>query len=134
MGLNSAYEDVRLFHKTFNHPAPDTPTIQPWERREKRAAWINSECEELLEAETIVDQADAYLDIIYFALGGLVELCVKPANLFAIVQKANMAKLFEDGKPRFHPDGKVRKPPLWEPPERELELEVAHQVAQGRAS
>ena len=38
-------------------------------------------------------------------------------ELFDIVQKANMAKLWPDGKPHYNPkDGKVIKPDGWEDP------------------
>ena len=37
--------------------------------------------------------------------------------MFDIVQKANMAKLWPDGKPHYNPkDGKVIKPDGWEDP------------------
>jgi len=121
---------VREFHKTFNHPAPDTPTLQPVDRVEKRTSWIDSECAELQEAETIVDQADAYIDAIYFGLGGLVELGVRPGKLFEIVQGANMAKVQPDGTVAYHPDGKVKKPEGWVAPEPLLAAEVERQINQ----
>lgn len=129
MDLNDAYEDVRQFHETFGHKAPNTPTRMTLKERKDRANFIRSECDELEEAETITDQADAFIDIIYFAVGGLVNLCIRPARLWAIVQKANMAKLWPDGKPRHREgDGKVIKPPGWQPPEPELQKEVARQI------
>jgi predicted HAD superfamily Cof-like phosphohydrolase len=110
--------------------------MMPKDRAVKRANWIRSECEELEAATTLVDQADAFIDIIYFAIGGLVELGLRwPQRLWNIVQGANMAKLWPDGKPRYHPDSKVMKPPGWKAPEPQLEAEVAHQIkAYGRAA
>ena len=55
------------------------------------------------------------IDLIYFALGTLVEMGIKPDELFDIIQKANMEKLGEDGNPIYNPkDGKIMKPKHWE--------------------
>ena len=57
------------------------------------------------------------IDLIYFALGTLVEMGVKPKEIFDIVQTANMTKLWEDGKVHYREtDNKVIKPPSWEDP------------------
>ena len=57
------------------------------------------------------------IDLIYFALGTLVEMGLEADELFDIVQKADMAKRWPDGKPRYNPkDGKVIKPDGWEDP------------------
>lgn len=130
MSLDNAYNDVRKFHLAFKHNAPETPTRQTPEQAKKRGKWINDEVEELLEADTLVDQADAYLDILYFALGGLVELGIRPQPLFEIVQAANMAKLGPNG-PEYHPDGKIKKPEGWVAPEPLLQKEVARQIRLG---
>ena len=126
--LNSAYLAVRDFHVAFDHPAPTGPLMQPIARAEKRAEWIEEEAQELRDARTLEDQADAYLDIIYFGLGGLVELGLEPSKLFDIVQAANMAKLWEDGLPRRREDGKVIKPPGWLAPEPQIREEIARQA------
>lgn len=129
-GLDVAYNHVRTFHRTFGHPAPSIPTVQSDKRRDDRAGFIESECDELRVATTIVDQADAYLDIIYFALGGLVELGIRPHPLFMIVNQANMNKLWQDGKPRYDPvTNKILKPKGWEAPEPKLAAEVDRQIA-----
>lgn len=130
-GLNKLYEDVKTFHLAFEHPAPDKPQLQPLDRADKRGGWINDEVQELRDARTPVDQADAYIDIIYFAVGGLVELGIEPGPLWDIVQNANMAKIWPDGKPHFHPDGKVMKPEGWEAPEPQLIKEVLRQMGFG---
>lgn len=81
------------------------------------------EINEFLEAAEegdIVEQADAMIDVIYFALGTLVEMGIKPDKLFDIVQYANMSKLWEDGKPHYNEMGKVIKPSTWEDPHEKL--------------
>jgi predicted HAD superfamily Cof-like phosphohydrolase len=128
MSLTNLTVQVREFHKAFGHPAPDAPVMQDALRVHKRTDWIVEEVNELRDAKTIVDQADAYIDMIYFAVGGLVELGLDPGPLWDIVHNANMAKLGADGKPLYHPDGKVRKPEGWVAPEPLLHLEVQRQI------
>lgn len=136
MGLNKLYKDVNEFHKAFRHPAPDKPQAQSREKAQKRGKWINDEVDELNEASELenevdraVGQADAYIDIIYFAVGGLVELGIEPEALWNIVQEANMNKL-HDGKPVYHPDGKIKKPSGWVAPEPLLRAEVERQLTE----
>lgn len=88
---------------------------------------MQEEVEEFLEAEDVVDQADAMIDLIYFALGTLVEMGVKPEPLFRIVHEANMKKLWPDGKPHYNEDGKTVKPPGWTDPYPALQAEIERQ-------
>lgn len=126
--MDTQWKDVRDFHKAFGHPAPDAPVMLTEDRVTKRARWIDSETQELREATTIADQADAFIDIIYFAIGGLVELGLRPYKLWLIVQCANMAKLWPDGKPRLNEEGRVQKPPTWVDPREDLEAEIHRQI------
>ena len=94
--MNKEYEDVKQFHKAFGHPVSNIPTTLTNDRTKKRYAWILEEINEFLDAvknNDIVEQADAMIDTIYFALGTLVEMGVQPDKLFQIVQNANMSKL-----------------------------------------
>ena len=131
--VNMWWKWVRAFHLAFNHPAPDKPTMLSKDRIMKRNSWMEEECTEMLEAQTLEDQVDAAIDKLYFALGDLVELGVKPNNLLRIVQKANMGKLHNvDGKmiPVYKEDGKIKKPDDWESkyaPEEKLKKEIARQ-------
>ena len=93
----------------------------------KRYSWILEEINEFIyavESGDIVEQADAMIDTIYFALGTLVEMGIEPDELFNIVQHANMSKLWEDGKPHYNEIGKVIKPDGWENPHKKLELTI----------
>jgi predicted HAD superfamily Cof-like phosphohydrolase len=87
------------------------------------------EIDEFIESDNITDQADAMIDLIYFALGTLVEMGVKPQKLFDIVHEANMTKLWEDGKPRYNSDGKTIKPPGWQDPFKKLEDAIGNYLA-----
>ena len=120
MGLDKTFDDVKSFHKAFNHPVSETPVLITPERAKARYAWLQEEIDEFLEAKTIAEQADAMIDTIYFAVGTMVEMGVKPQELFEIVQNANMAKLWPDGKPHYNEINKVIKPEGWEDPEPKL--------------
>lgn len=135
-GLDEAFMDVREFHQAFEHPCPGEPTIQPLDRACSRGEWINEEVEELCDAETLEDQVDAYIDILYFALGGLVECGVLPDKIFAAVHAANMAKMHidENGKTfvKRREDGKIVKPDGWaenHAPEPKIRAEIDAQKA-----
>jgi predicted HAD superfamily Cof-like phosphohydrolase len=129
-GLDYAFLQVRGFHKVMGQPAPSEPSLQPYEHAERRSDWIKDECDELTDPDrqTVVDQADAYLDIIYFALGGLVEIGVLPQALMDIVNGANMAKVQPDGTVHRRSDGKIIKPEGWVAPEPLLAQEVHRQA------
>jgi predicted HAD superfamily Cof-like phosphohydrolase len=130
VSIDRAWDDVRAFHQAFGHPAPDAPELLTAESARRRAAWIEEEAQELREATTIEAQADAFIDVIYFAVGGLVNLGVRPGPLWDIVQNANMAKLWPDGRPRHRQsDGKVIKPEGWEDPGPKLEAEIRRQLS-----
>jgi predicted HAD superfamily Cof-like phosphohydrolase len=132
--LTNATALVRDFHTTFGHPVATVPTLIDIDRLDKRAEWIVSEVDELMDPtkQTIEDQIDATMDIIYFALGNLVELGVDPTPFFQIVQDANMAKVWPDGTVHKN-NGKTIKPPGWEAPEPKLLAEVQRQIAAGIA-
>lgn len=114
--MNNEWELVKEFQITFNHPTSDYPKCLEFERVNKRYRWMLEELNEFLIADEVVEQADAMIDLIYFALGTMVEMGIKPDDLFIIVHQANMSKLWEDGKPHYYLDGKVKKPDTWQDP------------------
>lgn len=125
--MNREWEAVREFQIKFGHPVAEKPIMLKKERAQKRYNWMLEEINEFLEADEIVEQADAMIDVIYFALGTLVEMGIKPDTLFDIVQSANMSKLWPDGKPHYNSDGKTIKPATWEDPHVKLEEEIKKQ-------
>lgn len=138
-GLDYAFLQVREFHHSFSHPVADEPKLMEYKRAIIRAKWMREELEEFLDVkkQTVVDQCDAMLDLIYFALGTLVEIGVLPQSLMDIVQDANMSKLHMiDGVPTVVKDdiGKVQKPAGWVAPEPLLAAEVDRQKAAGLLS
>lgn len=125
--MNKEWDCVREFQLRFGHPVADKPTQLNPERVLKRYHWMLEEINEFLEADEIVEQADAMIDVIYFALGTLVEMGIRPDKLFDIVQSANMAKLWLDGKPHYNAEGKTIKPGNWEDPHNKLKEEIERQ-------
>ena len=118
--MNGNWEAVREFHLQFDSPVSDHPVMLEKDRAEKRYRWMLEELEEFIESGDIYDQADAMIDLIYFALGTLVEMGVKPQELFSAVHRANMAKLWPDGRVHHNEEGKVIKSPSWVDPHNEM--------------
>jgi predicted HAD superfamily Cof-like phosphohydrolase len=127
--MRKQYEQVREFHEKFGHPVAVKPKYMNVERRCERFGYMNEELNEFLAARTVVDQADAMIDLIYFALGTLVEIGVNPEPLFDIVHNANMSKVWPDGTVKYDPDtNKVLKPPTFVRPEPLLAEEIERQT------
>ena len=104
------------FHRLFNHPILETPTIPDKKRCELRVELISEELKELKEAianDDLVEVADALCDIQYVLSGAVHEFGMsdKFVRLFNEVQRSNMSKLDEDGKPIYNSNGKVLKGP-----------------------
>ncbi len=81
---------------------------------------MQEELDEFGEATDIVGQADAMVDLIYFALGTLVEIGVDGGEVFDVVHEANIGKLGPDGRPVLRADGKIGKPQDWVDPTEKL--------------
>lgn len=119
--MDQEWMEVREFHRAFGHPVGETPRAMSAERAQKRYKWMKEEIDEFLEAgDDMVEQADAMIDLMYFALGTLVEMGIRPDRLFQIVHGANMQKLWSDGKPHYNQDGKTIKPAGWKDPHDDL--------------
>jgi predicted HAD superfamily Cof-like phosphohydrolase len=128
IGLDSALRRVQRFHEAFDHPVAWLPAPLPATRAARRAVWMREEIDEFEAATMLVDQTDAMIDLIYFALGTLVELGVPAEAVFDVVHQANMSKKPRTGAGVFGADGKVEKPPGWVSPEQRIRdvLVAAH--------
>lgn len=82
MNLNEAWSAVADFHRIFQHPQAQTPTLLTVQRGTTRMSWIQEEIEEFIVSEDIPDQVDALADTLYFVLGTLVEMGVPPLKVF----------------------------------------------------
>lgn len=88
---------VADFHRTFNHPILDEPQIPSEDRCKLRISLIAEELRELeeaIEAQDLVEVADALCDIQYVLSGAVLEfgLGEKFRTLFEEVQRSNMSK------------------------------------------
>ncbi|GBG31056.1 Hypothetical Protein FCC1311_072772 [Hondaea fermentalgiana] len=80
--------------------------------------------------QRIADQADALVDAYYYSLNAAARHGVNLSQLFAVVHEANMNKRDPaTGKFLRREDGKIIKPPGWQPPN--VEAEIARQLEQG---
>jgi predicted HAD superfamily Cof-like phosphohydrolase len=108
---------VYAFHKAFKIHTQDTPTVTISEERKKlRFELMKEENEEYLEAaknNDLVEVADALGDMLYILCGTIIEhgMQDKIEEVFNEIQRSNMSKLGEDGKPIYREDGKVLKGP-----------------------
>lgn len=118
-GIDRAYEDVKAFQIAFGNPVAKRPCILTGHEKERRIEWMREEIEELVAADSVVEQADAIIDLLYFAFGYLVEMGVPPSGVWNAVHAANMAKLWPDGV-HTNAVGKVVKPHDWQGPERAI--------------
>ena len=108
---------VKLFHETYGlgvstEMKADLGTL----KNELRFNLMKEENEEYLEAvqnNDIVEIADALGDMLYILCGTILEhgLQHKIEAVFDEIQRSNMSKLGEDGKPIYREDGKVMKGP-----------------------
>jgi predicted HAD superfamily Cof-like phosphohydrolase len=92
-----ALNQVAEFHRTFQHPVLEKPTIPSEKRCKLRVALIREELhefEEAIEQGDIVEIADALCDIQYVLSGAILEfgLGEKFRDLFDEVQRSNMSK------------------------------------------
>lgn len=83
---------------------------------------MKEENEEYLEAANKGDMpevADALGDMLYILCGTIIEhgMQYKIEEVFDEIQRSNMSKLGEDGKPVFREDGKVLKGPRYSKPD-----------------
>lgn len=73
--------------------APDQPTRLNPTRKDWAVAAFNEEVYEFLKADTLEDEVDACIDLIYFAAGRLHEMGVDGAAHFLEVHNPNMRKV-----------------------------------------
>ena len=108
---------VHEFHTAFGLGINNEPTGDLGESKNLlRFNLMKEENEEYMEAvqnNDIVEIADALGDMLYILCGTILEhgLQHKIEAVFDEIQRSNMSKLGEDGKPIYREDGKVLKGP-----------------------
>jgi predicted HAD superfamily Cof-like phosphohydrolase len=115
--MQKQIQSVHEFHSAFGLGINNEPTGDLGESKNRlRFNLMKEENEEYLEAvqnNDIVEIADALGDMLYILCGTILEhgLQHKIEELFDEIQRSNMSKLGEDGKPIYREDGKVLKGP-----------------------
>jgi len=112
----------KLVAEDFTHVhAPESqqhPVLLPNTEREFIKKMINDELQELSESESVLDQQDAFVDMIYYLLDTGAKNGWNLDPLFYMVHEANIRKI-EQGVVKK--DGKVQKPEGWEGPDKQHE-------------
>jgi len=75
------------------------------------------EFSQALKDKNLVEAADALTDILYVTYGAGVAFGIDLDKCFDEVQKSNMSKLGDDGKPIYNDQGKVMKGPKYFKPD-----------------
>lgn len=119
--MKKQLDQVKAFHEAFGHPVGDEPRLVDKDTWFLRGSLLGEELEEYAEAcvkGDIVEVADALADQLYILLGTMLVhgMQDKIEEIFDEVQRSNMSKLGEDGKPIHREDGKVLKGPNFSEP------------------
>ena len=115
----SNFTDVEIFMNIYGQEVkkktefPDDKIIQ------LRYNLIKEELDELEESikeKNLTEVADALTDLLYVIYGAGHAFGIDLDRCFAEVQRSNMSKLGEDGKPIYNEQGKVMKGPNYTKP------------------
>ena len=116
----SNFEKVKIFMKAFGQEVKEKAEFPSDKITSLRRDLINEELQELQEAirkKDIKEVADALTDILYVTYGAGHAFGIDLDKCFLEVQKSNMSKLGEDGKPIYNDKGKVMKGPNYFKPD-----------------
>jgi predicted HAD superfamily Cof-like phosphohydrolase len=108
--------DVFYFQSDIlgNHIS-DKPRKAENELKKQTLVRLQEEVEEFDDADTIADQADALVDLIYFSLGALHQMGVQTGKVWNEVHRANMSK--KKGLTKRGDDNDAAKPSDWKAPD-----------------
>ena len=113
------FEDVKTFMETFGQIVRIKPKFPDQKTMQLRFDLIQEELNELkdaMEEKNLKEIADALTDILYVTYGAGYAYGINLDKCFKEVQRSNMSKLGEDGKPIFNEKGKVMKGPNYSEP------------------
>ena len=108
----SNFDDVRTFMQTFGQEIKIKAKFPKKKIVKLRYDLIKEELNELQDAiktKNLKEIADALTDILYVTYGAGHAYGIDLDKCFSEVQKSNMSKLGEDGKPIYNKKGKVMK-------------------------
>ena len=108
------FEKVKLFMLTFGQEVKTKASFSDEKTNQLRLDLIAEELDELknaMESKDLLEVADALTDILYVTYGAGHSFGIDLDKCFDEVQKSNMSKLGENGKPIYNESGKVMKGP-----------------------
>ena len=112
----SNFEDVKTFMKTYGQEVKKTASFPDEKIIQLRIDLIKEELKEFEEAinnKDLLEIADALTDILYVTYGAGHSFGIDLDKCFEEVQRSNMSKLGENGKPIYNEHGKVMKGPKY---------------------
>lgn len=121
--MKSKINAVQLFHESFGLGVSQEMRADLGQTKNQlRFNLMDEENKEYLEAATnndLVEVADALGDMLYILCGTILEhgMQHKIEEVFNEIQRSNMSKLGEDGRPIYREDGKVLKGPNYFKPD-----------------
>ena len=108
------FEKVGFFMRTFGQEVKKKPSFSSDKTNNLRISLIEEELSEFKEAiskKDLREAADALTDILYVTYGAGHAFGINLDKCFDEVQKSNLSKLGNDGKPIYNEHGKVMKGP-----------------------
>jgi predicted HAD superfamily Cof-like phosphohydrolase len=124
--MQTVEEALVEFHSTYGLPVATAPVNFDSDNKSLHETWelrkelVREEYQEFMDAmafRNLEEIADAICDLVYVAVGTAVSFGIPFDACFAEVQRSNMSKLGEDGKPIEREDGKILKGPNFSPPD-----------------
>jgi|TARA_B110001454_G_scaffold174433_1_gene165952 predicted HAD superfamily Cof-like phosphohydrolase len=114
------FDKVKNFMQTFGQEVKNKPSFSSEKINNLRYDLIREELEELKDAmdnNNLLEVADALTDILYVTYGAGHAFGINLDDCFDEVQKSNMSKLDDKGKPIYNEFGKVMKGPKYFKPD-----------------
>tara|TARA_B100000700_G_scaffold44049_1_gene45625 strand:- start:2031 stop:2459 length:429 start_codon:yes stop_codon:yes gene_type:complete len=118
--IMSNFESVKIFMQKFGQEVKNKSEFPKENIIKLRYNLIKEELDEFEDAinkKDIKEVADALTDILYVTYGAGHAFGINLDKCFEEVQKSNMSKLGEDGKPIYNDLGKVMKGPKYFKPD-----------------
>ena len=115
----SNFTDVEIFMNIYGQEVKKKPKFPDDKIIQLRYNLIKEELDELEESikeKNLTEIADALTDLLYVIYGAGHAFGIDLDRCFAEVQRSNMSKLGEDGKPIYNEHGKVMKGPNYTKP------------------
>ncbi len=126
--MKNKLKAVETFHNAFKITNRENPIAFTTKKEVKlRFELMDEENKEYLEAaknNDLIEVADALGDMLYILCGTILShgMQHKIEEVFNEIQRSNMSKLGENGKPIYREDGKVLKGPNYFKPNLKLVL------------